>query len=84
MGFDLGFDAGAGAFEAVEAQEFVGDGLEVAGGLEQDEFAQDGDGGLELGAMPVAAAGMEGLLDEVEGMAVGEVGAYHQRNPQHL
>jgi len=59
VGFDVGFDAGAGAFEAVEAQEFVGDELEVAGGLERDEFAQEGGGGLGLGSALVAAAGVE-------------------------
>jgi len=65
--FDVGFDAGAGAFEAVEAQEFVGDELEVAGGLERDEFPQEGDGGLRPGAALVAAAGVD-----VECLAVSE------------
>ena len=114
--FDVGFDAGAGAFETVEAQEFVGDELEVAGGLERDEFAQEGDGGLGPGGSLVAAAGvdveclavsepagaklveagfaymeelaglggidvagvevLEGLLDEVEGMAVEELALF--------
>ena len=114
--FDVGFDAGAGAFETVEAQEFVGDELEVAGGLERDEFAQEGDGGLGPGGALVAAAGvdveclavsepagaklveagfaymeelaglggidvagvevLEGLLDEVEGMAVEELALF--------
>ena len=114
--FDVGFDAGAGAFETVEAQEFVGDELEVAGGLERDEFAQEGDGGLGPGGALVAAAGvdveclavsepagaklveagfaymeelaglggidvagvevLEGLLDEVEGMAVDELALF--------
>ena len=113
VGFDVGFDAGAGAFEAVEAQEFVGDELEVAGGLEGDEFAQEGDGGFGPRAVLVAAAGvygegvaffepagselveagfsdlesqagfgggdvagvefLQGLLDEVEGVAVDEL-----------
>jgi hypothetical protein len=66
-GFDVGFDTGAGAFEAVEAQEFVGDELEVAGGLERDEFAQEGDGGLGPGAALVATAGVD-----VECLAVSE------------
>ncbi len=76
VGFDVGFDAGSGAFEAVEAQEFVGDELEVAGGLERDEFAQEGDGGLGPGGALVTAAGVEGLLDEVEGMAVEELALF--------
>ena len=114
--FDVGFDAGAGAFEVVEAQEFVGDELEVAGDLERDEFAQEGDGGLGPGGALVTAAGvdveclavsepagaklveagfaymeelaglggidvagvevLEGLLDEVEGMAVDELALF--------
>ena len=116
VGFDVGFDAGSGAFEAVEAQEFVGDELEVAWGLERDEFAQEGDGGLGPGGALVAAAGVEmecltvlepagsklveagfadmeelaglcrvdvadiegveGLLDEVKGMAVEELALF--------
>ena len=116
VGFDVGFDAGSGAFEAVEAQEFVGDELEVAGGLERNEFAEEGDGGLGPGGALVAAAGVEmecltvlepvgsklveagfadmeelaglcrvdvtgvegveGLLDEVEGMAVEELALF--------
>jgi hypothetical protein len=58
--FDVGFDAGAGAFEAVEAQEFVGDELEVARCLEGDEFVEEADGGLGPWAALVAAAGMDG------------------------
>ena len=89
--FDVGFDAGAGAFETVEAQEFVGDELEVAGGLERDEFAQEGVGGLGPGAaagrrrwsgcgMPcgLGASGCE--VGRGGFFLHGGVGAFHQRN----
>jgi hypothetical protein len=57
MGFDVGFDAGSGAFEAVEAEEFIGNELKIAWGLEGNEFAKKGkDRGGPRAAM-VAATG---------------------------
>jgi len=59
MGFDVGFDAGSSPFETVEAEEFVGNELKIAWGLEGNEFAEKGnDWGGPGGAM-VAAAGFD-------------------------
>ena len=59
MSFDVGLDAGSSAFEGVEAEEFVGNELKIAWGLEGNEFAEKGnDWGGPGGAM-VAAAGFD-------------------------
>lgn len=57
MGFDVGFDAGSGAFEAVEAEEFIGNELKIAWGLEGNEFAEIGKDRGWPGAAMIAAAG---------------------------
>ena len=49
----------SGAFEAVEAEEFVGNELKVAWGLEGDEFAEKGKGRGWAGAAMVATAGFD-------------------------
>jgi len=59
MGFDVGFDAGSSAFEAIEAEEFVGNELKIAWGLEGDEFAEKGNDRGGPGAAMVAAAGFD-------------------------
>ena len=59
MRFDVGFDAGSSPFESVEAEEFVGNELKVARGLEGNEFAEKGDDRGGPGAAMVAAAGFD-------------------------
>lgn len=59
MCFDVGFDAGSGTFEAVEAEEFVGNELKVARGLEGNEFAEKGNNRGGPGAAMVATAGFD-------------------------
>ena len=59
MGFDVGFDAGSSAFEAVEAEEFVSNELKIAWGLEGNEFAEKGNDRGGPGAAMVAAAGFD-------------------------
>ena len=57
MSFDVGLDAGSSAFEVVEAEEFVGNELKIAWGLEGNEFAEKGnDWGWPGGAMVAAAS----------------------------
>ena len=58
MSFDVGFDAGSGAFEAMETEEFVGNELKIAGGLERNEFAQEGNDGT-FNALAPARTGSE-------------------------
>ncbi len=59
MGFDVGFDAGSSAFEAIEAEEFVGNELKIAWDLEGNEFAEKGNDRGGPGAARVAAAGFD-------------------------
>ena len=59
MGFDVGFDAGSSPFESVEAEEFVGNELKIARGLEGNEFAKKGNDRGGPGTAMVAAAGFD-------------------------
>ncbi len=60
MGFDVGLDAGSSPFESVEAEEFVGNELKIARGLEGHEFAKKGnDRGGPGTAMVAADAGFD-------------------------
>ena len=59
MGFDVGFNAGSSAFEAIEAEEFVGNELKIAWDLEGNEFAEKGNDRGGPGAPMVAAAGFD-------------------------
>ena len=61
MGFDFDVDieAGSGAFEAVKAEEFVGNELKVVRGLEGDEFLEKCDDWGGPRTALVAAAGVD-------------------------
>lgn len=59
MSFDVGFDAGSGAFEAMETEEFVGNELKIAGGLERNEFAQEGNDGIRPRCAVVTTTGVD-------------------------
>lgn len=59
MGFDVGFDAGSSSFETVEAEEFVGNKLKIARGLEGNEFAKKGNDRGGPGTAMVATAGFD-------------------------
>ena len=59
MGFDVGFDAGSSAFEAIEAEECVGNELKIGWSMEGNEFAEKGNDRGGPGAAIVAAAGCD-------------------------
>jgi hypothetical protein len=59
MGFDEGFDAESSTFESVEEEDFVGNELKIAWGLEGSEFAEKGNDRGGPGAAMVAAAGFD-------------------------
>jgi hypothetical protein len=59
MGFNVGFDARSSPFESVEAEEFVGNELKIARGLEGNEFAKKGNDRSGPGTAMVAAAGFD-------------------------
>ncbi len=67
MGFDVGLDGGAGAAQAVEPQEFVGNKLVVGRGLQWQELAQERGGLLGPRLAAVAAAGFH-----AQGLAIFE------------
>jgi hypothetical protein len=56
MGFDVGLDAGSSRFEA---EEFVGNELKIARGLDGNEFAKKGNERGGPGTAMVAAAGFD-------------------------
>ena len=56
MGFDVGLDAGSSRFEA---EEFVGNELKIARGLEGNGFAKKGNERGGPGTAMVAAAGFD-------------------------
>ena len=63
MRFDVGFDAGSSTFEAVEAEDFVGNELKVARGLKGNEFAEKGDDRVDLRLDPFFSREAAFLLD---------------------